>query len=124
MCELRISSPLCDRMNRYPMSDVIAEYALVGRAADGTTFPVQITLYRPIVSIEFAPAWECATGIAPWLNIAPIYGVDAFQSLCLAAKHIVQTLDTHVQHGGRLEYDDGAKFDPSVFGFQLVPHGT
>ena len=103
------------------MSMPIAEYELLG-SYNGQEFPVRIKLFQPESSQRMAPACSCSVAVDPlWEKPFEIYGEGSFQALCLAAKHAIQMLDTFVQQGGVLKYPDGELFDPTVFGFQLLP---
>ncbi len=100
----------------------IADYELIGNDGKGEDFPVRIALFKPEPSQKMAPAWSCTASIFPmWEQSFEIYGEGSFQALCLAAKHAVQLLDTFVEQGGILKYTDGEPFDPTAFGFVLLP---
>lgn len=103
------------------MSDVIAKYELLGRRSSGEAFPVRVLLGRPAPSVKMSPAWQCSVTVEPLWSEFTIYGEGSFQTLCLAAKHAVQMLDTFMSQGGVLEYADGELFDAEVFGFKLLP---
>lgn len=102
--------------------DVIAEYELIGRRADGADFPVHVRICKPVQSVHMAPAWACSVTVEPlWASPFDIYGECSFQALCLGAKHAVQLLCTFIEQEGELLHPDGSHFDPSVFGFSLLP---
>lgn len=105
------------------MTEVIAEYDLVGQKAKGLEFPVRVILCKPTLSEKMAPAWSCLVTVSPLLNKpTEIYGDNSFQALCLAACFAVQELDTFLAQGGLLKYQDGELFEANVFGFSLSPH--
>ncbi len=102
---------------------VIATYELVGRKVGGESFPVRVVLCKPIQSQRMAPAWSCEVSVEPlWSKPSEIFGEGSFQALCLGAKHAVQMLATFIEQEGTLEYADGEKFEPSIFGFKLLPN--
>jgi len=104
------------------MPEAIAEYSLMGQEPEGPWFPVRVVLEKPEPSEEMSPAWSCAVTISPILSKAiAIYGEGSFQTLCLAARFAVQTLDTFLADGGSLKYANGELFEPDVFGFSLLP---
>jgi hypothetical protein len=104
------------------MTDVIAEYELVGRRAAGPEFPVRVRICKPVPSDRMAPAWSCSVTVDPlWSKPLEIYGEGAFQALCLSAKHVVQTLATFMAQEGTLHHLEGELFEPTVFGFELLP---
>jgi hypothetical protein len=104
------------------MSEAIAKYALVGQEPEGPSFPVLVVLEKPEPSEEMSPAWSCAVTVSPMLSKATaIYGEGSFQTLCLAARFAVQTLDTFLADSGSLKYENGESFEPDVFGFSLLP---
>jgi hypothetical protein len=104
------------------MPDAIATYELVGRSGDTPPFPVRIVVEKPEPSIKMRPAWGCAVDVHPLTHMpVVIYGEESFQALCLAVRFAVQTLDTFLEQGGVLEYSNGERFEPSVFGFALLP---
>lgn len=106
------------------MSQVVAEYELVGRRTSGETFPVRVVICMPEPSTEMSPAWQCSVAVEPlWGKPFTIYGEGSFHTLCLAAKHAVQMLDTFAAQGGVLEYLDGEPFEAESFGFRLLPRG-
>ena len=100
---------------------VIAEYELVGREGEGPRFPVRVSVCRPVQSVRMAPAWSCSVTVDP-LQSKPfeIYGEGSFQALCLGTRHAVQMLATFINQGGTLEYKEGEKFEPEIFGFKLL----
>jgi hypothetical protein len=68
-----------------------------------------------------APAWSCSVTVEPlWAGPFEICGEGSFQALCLGTKHAVQMLATFIDQGGTLEYKEGGKFEPEVFGFKLL----
>jgi hypothetical protein len=105
--------------------DFVAEHRLVGRDAKGSAFAVRIALARPEPSLRMSPAWSCTVVVEP-IASAPfeIFGEGSLQALCLGAKHAIQTLATFIEQGGRLEYEAGEVFEPSVFGFDLLPRAA
>jgi hypothetical protein len=115
---------LAGTLERNRMSEEIAEYGLVGQEHDGPEFPVQVVLCKPVLSVRMSPAWFCLVTVTPLLNRpTEIYGEGSFQTLCLAARFAVQTLDTFLAQGGVLKYEDGEPFEANVFGFSLLPRG-
>lgn len=101
---------------------VVAEYELVGRRAVGPEFPVRVRICSPVQSAHMAPAWSCSVFVEPlWSNAFEIYGEGPFQALCLGARHAVQMLASFAEREGVLRHPEGDSFDPSVFGFQLLP---
>jgi hypothetical protein len=104
------------------MSDVVAEYELVGSEVGGSRFAVHAVLCRPMQIEATSSQWFCNVSASPFLSKPiGIYGDSSFQTLCLAARFVVQTLDTFMSQGGRLEHADGDSFDVDVFGFDMLP---
>jgi len=115
--------PLMSNVRCHSMpAEVIAEYEVVGRKGGGAPFPVRVVIYKPVQDAGIAPAWSCSVVVEPlWPKVFVIYGEGSFQALCLGAKHAVQMLATFAEEGGILEYANGERFDPGVFGFALLP---
>lgn len=104
------------------MSETIAECELIGRRSSGQEFRVLVSIGQPEPTVEDSPVWTCCVVVSPLARIPfIIYGQGSLQSLCLGARHAVQTLATFVEQGGVLTHTDGELFDPEVFGFKILP---
>ena len=103
------------------MTEVIAEYTLMGKRAGEPAFPISLVICKPELSEAMAPAWGCLVTVSP-LNSKSlsVYGDGSFQALCLGIRHAMQMLQGFVEQGGALQYENGESFDPSVFGFPSV----
>jgi hypothetical protein len=102
--------------------DIIASYELLAGRSDESSFLIRIILCKPIQSESMAPAWCCEVDVDPLFSEPfAIYAEGSFQALCLGAKHAVQMLATFMEQGGTLQYPEGGPFDPTVFGFELLP---
>ena len=107
------------------MTELIAEYQLIGKRVGEPTFAIRLAICKPEQSESMAPAWGCLVTVSP-LNSKPltIYGDGSFQALCLGIRHAMQMLQGFVEQGGSLEYENGESFDASVFGLSSSIKGA
>ena len=103
------------------MPELEAEYGIQGRNPSGSSFPVRVSIFKPVRSTDTPTAWACSVAVQPlWVEPFEIYGEGSFQALCLGSKHAVQMFATFVEEGGTLEYSGGGVLEAECFGFKSL----
>jgi len=99
----------------------IATLELIAHREGAAATPVRVRLFAPELSAP--PSQYACTVELQGIDSTPrhIYGEGSMQALCLAAQHAIQSLVTFAEHGGKLTDTEGAEFDGTLFGFQMLP---
>jgi hypothetical protein len=98
---------------------MIAEDSIVGIWPDGSKRSVHFSLAAPFQAAS--GEWRCKLDVSPILSAREICGGNSMQSLCLAISLGLNMLEHFVETGGRLEYEDGTPYSPTVLGLRSVP---
>jgi hypothetical protein len=82
------------------MQTVIASTTLTAVPARGESFEVTIEVYLPYLEDG---VWRCAASVRPlWERLAPAFGEDSFQAMCLAIALVRSLLEHFQEEGGSL----------------------
>jgi hypothetical protein len=100
------------------VSDAIAFDDIPGIRADGERIVIRLRIGTPYAVEDHEDEWRCSVSLAPlYERLRDATGSTSLQSLCLALSLAIDLLNGFCEDGGKLVYEDGARYPLEALAF-------